>query len=167
MRKRDFVFTAQNKINGTAVRQSRGIFKMLLFQTVPVVRRCDFGGSVIVRAVRCAAIRSLLKGNMDSFALRVQNDIQFNYCEYLWRADKLSFSCHCEGAGVRWTPLRSRSTDRAGRRDVQTAVAIRSLLKGEADSFTLRVQNDITFCHCGHRKVCGNPFPFSVFSFRL
>ena len=23
-----------------------------------------------------------------------------------------------EGAGVRWTPLRSRSTDRAGRRDV-------------------------------------------------
>ena len=29
----------------------------------------------------------------------------------------LSTSRHCEGAGVRWTPLRSRSTDRAGRRD--------------------------------------------------
>lgn len=28
------------------------------------------------------------------------------------------FFSHCEGAGVRWTPLRSRSTDRAGRRDV-------------------------------------------------
>ena len=33
--------------------------------------------------------------------LRTQNDKPF---------------CHC-GAGVRWTPLRSRSTDRAGRRD--------------------------------------------------
>ena len=28
--------------------------------------------------------------------------------------------CHC-GAGVRWTPLRSRSTDRAGRRDRRKA----------------------------------------------
>ena len=31
------------------------------------------------------------------------------------------FFSHCEGAGVRWTPLRSRSTDRAGRRDRRKA----------------------------------------------
>ena len=42
-----------------------------------------------------------LKSITDSFALRVQNDRPFSHC----------------GAGVRWTPLRSRSTDRAGRRD--------------------------------------------------
>ena len=41
------------------------------------------------------------KGITDSFALCAQNDIPF---------------CHC-GAGVRRTPLRSRSTYRAGRRD--------------------------------------------------
>ena len=65
---------------------------------------------------------------------------------------------HC-GAGVRWTPLRSRSTDRAGRRDRRvTAVAIRFSFKGEADSFALRTQNDKPFSHCEHRKVRGNPF---------
>ena len=41
------------------------------------------------------------KGITDSFTLRAQNDKPFSHC----------------GAGVRWTPLRSRSTDRAGRRD--------------------------------------------------
>ena len=63
---------------------------------------------------------SLLKGNTDSFALRVQNDKPVSYCKYIKCADKLSFTCHC-GAGVRWTPLRSRSTDRAGRRDRRKA----------------------------------------------
>ena len=84
---------------------------------------------------------------------------------------------HC-GAGVRWTPLLSRSTDRAGRRDRRVngcgnpffpspvianavrRVAIRSLLRGITDSFVLRTQNDTTFSHCEHRKVRGNPFSF-------
>ena len=35
------------------------------------------------------------------------------------RHSVLSLPRHCEGAGVRWTPLRSRSTDRAGRRDAK------------------------------------------------
>ena len=48
-------------------------------------------------AVRCAAIRFLfLKGITDSFVLRTQNDKSFSYCEYLWRAVILSFTCHCE-----------------------------------------------------------------------
>ena len=42
----------------------------------------------------------------------------------------ISKACHC-GAGVRWTPLRSRSTDRAGRRDRRKARGNPSfLLKG-------------------------------------
>ena len=51
------------------------------------------------------------------FRASAQNDKQFSYSEYLWHAVMLSFTCHCEGAGVRRTPLQSRSTDRAGRRD--------------------------------------------------
>ena len=58
----------------------------------------------------------LFKGITDSFALCAQNDIPFSYCNHRGMRSKPS-SCHCEGAGVRWTPLRSRSTDRAGRRD--------------------------------------------------
>ena len=48
-------------------------------QSVPHAR-------VIASAVRCVAIRSLLKGNTDSFALRVQNDIPFSCCKYIRRA---------------------------------------------------------------------------------
>ena len=36
--------------------------------------------------------------------------------------------------------------------------AIRFSLKGITDSFTLRAQNDKSFCHCERRKVRGNPF---------
>ena len=61
---------------------------------------------------------SLLKGITDSFALCVQNDKLVNSCECHGVCSKLSL-CHCEGAGVRWTPLQSRSTDRAGRRDTK------------------------------------------------
>ena len=56
---------------------------------------------VIISAKKCAAIRFPLRV-LRILALCAQNDIPFR---------------HCEGAGVRWTPLRSRSTDRAGRRD--------------------------------------------------
>ena len=98
---------------------------------------------------------------------------------------------HC-GAGVRLTHLLSRSTDRAGRRDRRVngcgnpffpspvianavrRVAIRSLLRGITDSFALCAQNDISFSHCEHRKVRGNPFPplrvlriLSRFAFRM
>ena len=38
------------------------------------------------------------KGITDSFVLRTQNDTPFIYCEYLRRADILSFTCHCERA---------------------------------------------------------------------
>ena len=48
--------------------------------------------------------------------------------------------CHC-GAGVRRTPLRSRSIDRAGRRDSRKALG------------------NPPPCHCERRKACGNPFP--------
>ena len=41
-----------------------------------------------------------------------------------------SSPCHC-GAGVRWTPLRSRSTDRAAGETAVRCAAIRSLLKEE------------------------------------
>ncbi len=47
-------------------------------------------------AVRCAAIRFLLKSITDSFVLRTQNDTPFSYCKYIRRTDKLSFTCHCE-----------------------------------------------------------------------
>ena len=70
---------------------------------------------VIVRGFSPVAIRFLLKGNTDSFTLRAQNDKQFSCQRFREVCSKLSF-CHC-GAGVRRTPLRSRSTDRAGRRD--------------------------------------------------
>ena len=49
-------------------------------------------------AVRFVAIHLYFKGITDSFALSVQNDKPFSYCEYLWRADKLSLTCHCEAA---------------------------------------------------------------------
>ena len=74
-------------------------------------------------------------------------------------ANILSLTCHCEGAGVRWTPLQGRSTDRAGRRDRKTAAAIRLPFKGIMDSFTLRVQNDKPFSHRKRRKARGNPSP--------
>ena len=49
-------------------------------------------------------------------ALRMTNRLVIaKPCKRLWQS-VLSPSRHC-GAGVRWTPLRSRSTDRAGRRD--------------------------------------------------
>ena len=84
-------------------------------------------------AVRCVAIRfpspsSLrsrvngcgnpfsLKGYTDSFTLRVHNDKPFGDLQIHRVCSILLLTCHC-GAGVRWTPLRSRSTDRAGRRD--------------------------------------------------
>ena len=67
-------------------------------------------------AARRVAIRLSSKGITDSFVLRTQNDKPLSYYKYIRRADILSFTCHC-GAGVRWTPLRSRSTERAGRRD--------------------------------------------------
>ncbi len=57
------------------------------------------------------------------------------------RSERHNF-CHCEGAGVRWTPLRSRSTDRAGRRDAkrlrQSVLPLSSLRSCVSD--------------------CGNPF---------
>ena len=66
--------------------------------------------------------------------------------------NKLSL-CHC-GAGVRWTPLRSRSTDRAGRRDRRKVRGNPFSFKGNADSFVLRTQNDKSFsCH-EYRVVC-------------
>ena len=37
-------------------------------------------------------------------------------------------------------------------------VAIRFLLKGITDSFTLRAQNDKPFSYFNHRKIRGNPF---------
>ena len=49
-------------------------------------------------AVRCVAIRFSFNVNTDSFTFRVQNDKPFSYCEYLWRADKHSLTCHCEAA---------------------------------------------------------------------
>ena len=61
----------------------------------------------------------LLKGITDSFALRAQNDKPFSCCKYHKVCGKPT-PCHC-GAGVRRTPLRSRSTDRAGRRDRRKA----------------------------------------------
>ena len=59
------------------------------------------------------ARRSLAKlGVMDERVKLVSS------CECHGVCSKLSL-CHCEGAGVRWTPLQSRSTDRAGRRDTK------------------------------------------------
>ena len=51
---------------------------------------------VIARGFSPVAIRSSFKGEADSFTLCAQNDIQFSYCEYLWRTVMLSFTCHCE-----------------------------------------------------------------------
>ena len=60
----------------------------------------------------------------------------------------ISKACHC-GAGVRRTPLRSRSTDRAGRRDRRKVRGNPSfLLKGITDSFALCAQNDTPFSYC-------------------
>ena len=50
---------------------------------------------VIARGFSPVAIRFLLKGITDSFALRTQNDTPFSYCEYLRRAVILLFACHC------------------------------------------------------------------------
>ena len=98
----------------------------------------QFPTLVIANAVRRAAIHLSPKGITDSFTLRVQNDKPISHC----------------GAGVLWTPLRSRSTDRAGGRDRRKACgnpffpspSLRSRVngcgnpfsfKGEADSFAL------------------------------
>ena len=97
---------------------------------------------------------SLFKGNTDSFTLRAQNDKPFSYCKYRGVYGKPT-SCHCEGAGVRWTPLRSRSTDRAGRRDAKRLWQSVSLLRGITDSFALRTQNDKRFSCCKYRGVYG------------
>ena len=76
----------------------------------------------------------------------------------------ISKACHC-GAGVRRTPLRSRSTDRAGRRDRCKArgnpfsrplvianavrrVAIRSFFKREYGFFRASAQNDTPLSYC-------------------
>ena len=44
--------------------------------------------------------------------------------------------------GVRWTPLRSRSTDRAGRRDRRKVRGNPFFFKGNTDSFAPSAQND-------------------------
>ena len=90
-----------------------------------------------------------------------------------------SSPCHC-GAGVRWTPLRSRNTDRAGRRDRRKACGnpffpfrVLRILSCSALRMTNRfVIASTNRCaairsfplrHCDRRKACGNPFfPFRV-----
>ena len=49
-------------------------------------------------AARCVAICFSFKGEYGFFRASAQNDTPFSYCEYLWRADKLSFTCHGEAA---------------------------------------------------------------------
>ena len=109
---------------------------------------------VFVIAKPCKRLRQsvfLFKGITDSFVLRTQNDRPFSHC----------------GAGVRWTPLRSRSTDRAGRQDRRKvrgnpsfrSTSLRSRANGcgnpffylrvFTDSFVLRTQNDRPFSLCG------------------
>ena len=86
---------------------------------------------VIARGFSPAAIRSLLREITDSFAqaLRMTSwlvAVNVTGCAVNCRsviastercvAIRYPLPRHC-GAGVRWTPLRSRSTNRAGRRD--------------------------------------------------
>ena len=60
---------------------------------------------------------------MQSAELRVQSEIGFNSTNWglsgslITSIQQTLFVGVIHGAGVRWTPLRSRSTDRAGRRD--------------------------------------------------
>ena len=74
--------------------------------------------------------------------LRTQNDKLVSSCECHGVCSKLSL-CHCEGAGVRWTPLQSRSTDRAGRRDTKRLWQSVSLLRvlRILSCFALRMTN--------------------------
>ena len=92
---------------------------------------------VFVIAKPCKRLRQsvfLFKGITDSFVLRTQNDRPFSHC----------------GAGVRWTPLRSRSTDRAGRQDRRKVRGNPFFyLRVFTDSFVLRTQNDRPFSLCG------------------
>ena len=87
----------------------------------------------------------LFKGITDSFALCARNDIPFSYCNHRGMRSKPS-SCHCEGAGVRWTPLQSRSTDRAASETAVRRVAIRF-----PRPVIAKEQSD-----------CGNPFPLPL-----
>ena len=88
-----------------------------------------------------AAIRSFLRGLriLSRFALRMTSRLVV--ANTIRRADKLSFSCHCEA--------------------VQTAVAIRSLLR------VLRILSRFAFRMTGRLVIakeqsdCGNPFPLS------
>ena len=85
---------------------------------------------VFVIAKPCKRLRQsvfLFKGITDSFVLRTQNDRPFSHC----------------GAGVRWTPLRSRSTDRAGRQD-------RRKVRGNPSFRSTSLRS--------RANGCGNPF---------
>ena len=85
---------------------------------------------VFVIAKPCKRLRQsvfLFKGITDSFVLRTQNDRPFSLC----------------GAGVRWTPQRSRSTDRAGRQD-------RRKVRGNPSFRSTSLRS--------RANGCGNPF---------
>ena|GEM_PF-6145748 len=102
----------------------------------------QFPTLVIANAVRRAAIHLSPKGITDSFTLRVQNDKPISHC----------------GAGVLWTPLRSRSTDRAGRRDRRKACGNPFHTPRHCEHRKVRGNPFHTPRHCEHRKVRGNPF---------
>ena len=83
--------------------------------------------------------------------------------------------CHC-GAGVRWTPLRSRSTDRAGRRDrrkvrgnpLLTPVSLRGAL-APRQSVSLSRELRILSCYAlrmTHNLVIANTYGARLY-FRL
>ena len=105
--------------------------KKHLVSEKPLIQRFFKGTGVVLAGIECSPKISDFRAN----GIPVQERVDFfDTLRPPYKIGGLLFSiskgCQC-GAGVRWTPLQSRSTDRAGRRDRRKARGNPSfLLKG-------------------------------------